>query len=180
MANIFTVAASHAPSEQLLRKTDFAEKSNYKVIRGNHTEVTFLVLIIKINWKKKMLYWSYQQMKWTYRYANLWNLRVIRVWKKLKKVSERMGKIKELMAVFISGGGLGGKKFLPSLWILKQVCSLCLVQLFCISLIQDVQLWLYLVHRNVEEYKEIENTFWTLLSNIFQDVYSFQPKAYEK
>lgn len=53
MANIFTVAASHAPYEQLLRRTDFAEKSNYKVIRGNHSEVTFLVLIIKINWKKK-------------------------------------------------------------------------------------------------------------------------------
>lgn len=58
---------------------------------------------------------------------------------KLKKVSERMVKNKELMEVFKSGCGKN-----VFAWALNtevvHVSSLCLVQLFSILIVQDMQL----------------------------------------
>jgi len=75
---------------------------------------------------------------------------------KLKKVSDRMGKIEEL-TVFMARWT---EKVLTQFLNTENIrMNSYLVQLFCILLIQDTQLSLYITLKNLEEYKETENTF---------------------
>lgn len=54
-SNISTVASSHAPSEQFLRRPDFADKFKVQITRGSNAEITFSGVSYCNKWNKHII-----------------------------------------------------------------------------------------------------------------------------
>ena len=147
----------HLPThhQNIFWGNNFQANSDYQVIRGSHTEVIVSGVHCLNKWNKCIIK-NISKGSGRRDTQILWKLPLIRIWMKLKKVSDRMGKIEEL-TVFMARWT---EKVLTQFLNTENIrMNSYLVQLFCILLIQDTQLSLYITLKNLEEYKETENTF---------------------